>query len=54
MVNSAVRVIVRVKRTLMRVIMDIRANISIITLSIVKKLQMIMRMPDRSKIIAVD
>ncbi len=38
----------------MRAIIDIRANVSIVTLPVVRKLHMIMRMPDESKIIAVD
>ena len=54
MANSAVRVIMRVKGTPMRAIMDTGANVSIITLPVVKKLRMIMGMPDGSKIIVVD
>ena len=54
MANSAVRIIVRVKRTPMRAIMDTGANVSIVTLLIVKKLRLTMEMSDRSKIIAVD
>ena len=41
MVNSAVRVIVRVKETPMRAIIDTGANVSIVTLLVVKKLRMI-------------
>ncbi len=54
MTNLAVRAIVRVKGILMRAIIDIRANISIITLSVVKKLQITIGMPDENKIIAID
>ncbi len=54
MANLAIRTIVRVKRTLIRVIMDTGANVSIVTLSVVKKLRMIMELPDGSRIIAVD
>ncbi len=54
MTNSAVRAIVRVKRTLMRAIMDIRVNVFIITLPMIKKLQMIMGMLNKSKIIVVN
>jgi len=54
MANSAVRAIVRVKGTPMRVIMDTGANVFIVTLSVIKKLCLTMRMPDRSKIVAVD
>ncbi len=52
--NSAVRAIIRVKKTLIRAIMDIRANIFIIILPIVKKLKMTMGLPNRSKIIVID
>jgi len=54
MANSAVRTTVRVKGTPMRAVLDTRANVSIITLPVVKKLRLIMGMPDGSKIIAVD
>jgi len=54
MANFAVRVIIRVKEIPMRVIINIRANISIITLPVVKKLRMTMGISDGSKIIAVD
>ncbi len=54
MANSAVRVIIRVKGTPMRTVLDTGANISIVTLSVVKKLRLTMGMPDGSKIIAVD
>ena len=54
MANLAVRMTIRVKRTLMRAILNTEANISIITLSVVRKLRLIMEMPDGSKIIAVD
>ena len=54
MANSVVRVIVRVKGIPMRTILDIRANVSIVTLPIVRKLRLTMGMPDGSKIIAVD
>ncbi len=54
MANSAVRAIVRVKKTPMRAIMDTGANVSIITLLVVKKLHIIMGLLDRSKIIAIN
>ena len=54
MANSTVRVIVRVKGTLIKVIIDTGANVSIIILPVVKKLWMVMGMPDKSKIIAID
>ncbi len=54
MANLAVRVIVRVKEILIKAIIDIRANISIITLSVIKKLRITIRISDGSKIIAVD
>jgi len=54
MANSAVRTTVRVKGTLMKAVLDTRANVSIIILPVVKKLHLIMGLPDGSKIIAVD
>ncbi len=54
MANSAVRVIVRVKETPMRAILDTEANVSIVILLVIKKLRLIMGMPDGSKIIAID
>src|SRR6266542_2527086 len=54
MANSAVRTTVRVKGTPMKAVLDIRANVSIITSPVVKKLRLTMGMPDGSKIIAVD
>src|SRR6266508_1653350 len=54
MANSAVRTTVRIKETPMRAVLDTRANVSIVTLPVVKKLRLIMGMPDRSKIVAVD
>ena len=54
MANSAVRITVRVKGTLMRAVLDTGTNVSIITLPVVKKLRLTMGMPDGSKIIAVD
>ncbi len=38
----------------MRAIIDTRANVSIITLPVVRKLCITIGMPDRSKIIAID
>ena len=38
----------------MKAVLDIRANVSIVTLQVVKKLRLTMGMPDGSKIIAVD
>ncbi len=54
MANSAVRITVRIKRTPMRAVLDTGANVSIVTLPIVKKLRLIMGMSNGSKIIAVD
>ncbi len=54
MANSAVRATIRVKGTSMKAVLDIRANVSIVTLPVVKKLHLTMGMPDESKIIAVD
>ncbi len=54
MANSAIRIIVRVKGTPMRAVLDTRANVFIVTLPIVKKLHLTIGMPDGSKIIAVD
>ncbi len=54
MANSAVRAIIRVKGTLMRAVLNTGANISIVTLLIVRKLRLTMGVPDGSKIIAVN
>ena len=54
MANSAMRTTVKVKGILMKAVLDIRANVSIVTLPVVKKLRLTMGMPDGSKIIAVD
>jgi len=54
MANSAVKVIIKVKGIPIRVIIDIKTNIFIITLLVIKKLQIIIGMPDKSKIIAID
>jgi len=54
MANSAVRTTVRVKGIPMRAVLNTGVNVSIITLLIVKKLRLIIGMPDGSKIIAVD
>ena len=54
MANPAVRTIVKVKGILIRAIMDTGANVSIITLLVVKKLRIIMGMLNGSKIIAID
>src|SRR6266498_2810370 len=54
MANSAVRVIIRVKGIPIRAVLNTGINISIVTLPVVKKLRLIMGMPDESKIIAVD
>src|SRR6266508_6067383 len=54
MANSAVRTTVRVKGIPMRAVLDTGANVSIVTLPMVKKLHLTMGMPDGSKIIAVD
>ncbi len=54
MANSAIRTIVRVKGTSMRAVLDTGANVSIVTIPVVKKLCLTMRMSDGSKIIAVD
>ena len=52
--NSAVRITVKVKGIPMKAILDTEANVSIVTLPVVKKLRLTMRMPDGSKIIAID
>ncbi len=54
MTNSAVRTTVRVKGTPMKAVLDTRANVSIVTLPVVRKLRLTMRMPDGSKIVAMD
>src|SRR6266540_1650146 len=54
MANLAVRTTVRVKGTPMRAVLDTGANVSIITLPVVKKLRLTLGMPNGSKIIAVD
>ncbi len=54
MANSAVRTTVRVKGTPMKAVLDTGANVSIITLPVVKKLRLTMGLLDGSKIIAVD
>ena len=54
MANSAVRTTIRIKGTPMKAILNTEANISIVTLSVVKKLCLTMGMPDESKIIAVN
>src|SRR6266511_3587511 len=54
MANSAVRTTVRIKGTPMKAVLDTGANVFIITLPVVKKLRLIIGMPDESKIIAVD
>ncbi len=54
MANSAVRTTVRVKGTLMRAVLDTGANVSIVTLPVVKKLRLTMGISDGSKIIAVN
>ena len=54
MANLAVRIMVRIKGILMKAILDTEANVSIVTLPVVKKLCLTMGMPDGSKIIAVD
>lgn len=52
--NSTVKVIVRVKEILIKTIMNIKTNISIITLPVVKKLKMTIGLPDESQIIVVN
>ncbi len=54
MANSAVRTTVRVKGILMRAVLDTGTNVSIVILPTVKKLRLTIRVPDGSKIIAVD
>ena len=54
MANSAVRITVRIKGTLMRAVLDTGANVSIVILPTVKKLHLVMGVSDGSKIIAVD
>ena len=53
-INSAVRAIIRVKEILMKVIMNMGANVFIIILSIVKKLRIIIEISNRSKIIMIN
>src|SRR6266542_828788 len=52
--TTAEEAVVRIKGTPMRAVLDTGMNVSIITLLVVKKLRLIMGMPDGSKIIAVD
>src|SRR6266498_3970191 len=54
MANSAVRTTIRIKGTPIRAVLDTGANVSIVTLPVVKQLRLTMGMPDGSKIIAVD
>ena len=54
MANSAVRTTVRVKGIPMRAVLDTEVNVSIITLSVVKKLRLTMGMPNGNKIVAMD
>ena len=54
MANSAVRTTVRVKGTPMRAVLDTGANVSIVTLPVVKKIRLTIGMPDGSKIVAMD
>ncbi len=54
MANSAVRTTIRIKGILIKAVLNTGANVSIVTLLVVKKLRLIMGMPDGSKIIAVD
>ena len=54
MANSAVRTTVRVKGTPMKAVLDTEANVSIVTLLVVKKLRLTMGLPDGSKIVAVN
>ncbi len=54
MANLVVKTIVKVKKTLIKAIMNTKANIFIITLPIIKKLRMTTRMPNKNRIIAID
>jgi len=54
MANSAIRTIIRVKGIPIRTVLDTGANVSIVTLPIIKKLRLTMGVPNGSKIIAVD
>src|SRR6266540_424144 len=54
MANLAVRTTVRVKGTPMKAVLDTGANVSIVTLPVVKKLRLTIGIPDESKIIAID
>src|SRR6266542_2136413 len=54
MANLAVRTTVRVKKTLMKAVLDTGANVSIVTLPVAKKLRLTIGMPDGSMIIIVD
>ncbi len=52
--NSAIRIIVRVKRYSIKTIVDNEINISIIIYLILKRLQFEMKSADRNQIIIVD
>ena len=54
MANLAVRIIVKVKGTPIKAVLDTEANVSIVTLPVIKKLRLTMGMLDESKIIVVD
>jgi len=54
MANLAVRITVRVKGIPIKAVLNTGANVSIVTLLIVRKLRITIEMPDESKIIAVD
>jgi len=54
MANLAIRAVVRVKGIPMRAVLDTGANVSIVTLLIVRKLHLTMGLSDGSKIIAID
>jgi len=52
--STATKITVRVKRHLIKTIIVIEANISIVTYPIVKRLQLVIGSADGSQIIAVD
>ena len=54
MANLAVRITVRVKGIPIKAVLNTGANVSIVTLLIVRKLRLTMGVPDGSKIIAVN
>ncbi len=54
MANSAVRIIIKIKRIPIKAIIDIKANIFIIIFLVIKKLKMIIGILNESRIIVID